>query len=69
MKRFFLILATTPLLTGCALEEMRHEGKSSSGNYFQQSRSLLKSKKLSLHLHLRNRYFGNRHFATKYRKP
>ena len=38
-------------------------------NYFQESRPLLKSKKVSLHLHLRNRYFGNRHFATKYRKP
>ena len=34
MNRFFLILATTPLLTGCALEEMRHEGRSSSGRAF-----------------------------------
>ena len=35
----------------------------------QQFRPLLKSKKLSLYLRLRNRCFGNRCFGTKYRKP
>ena len=35
----------------------------------QQFRFLLKSKKLSLYLRLRNRCFGNRCFGTKYRKP
>ena len=87
MNHKLLLFLVVLSVTGCVLEEMRHDDRSDAGrgfsveqakeffendyvdNYFQQSRSLLKSKKLSLHLHLRNRYFGNGHFATKYRKP
>ena len=34
MNRFFLILAATLLLTGCALDELRHEGKPATNRAF-----------------------------------